>query len=234
MKTELKERAIKYRLQGKTYTEISKLLGLSKSTLSFWLKDLILGKKAKQNIELKYKAGYTKGLLKKSKQQSERARKQHSITKKQTAKTIGKLSNRELLILGAGLYWGEGYKKSKMVNNVEKTVHQLSLSNSDPILIRGYIQFLYRVCNVPKSKIRASIRMYKNQNEFDILKYWCKVTGLSKQQFTKPYIGVSKSSLGKKPFNTLPYGTIRIDVYNTDLFYKVIGWIDGIKANFDS
>ena len=52
---------------------------------------------------------------------------------------------------------------------------------------------------------------------------------VDKEKFGKSYYGVSKSSQGKKPFNILPYGTIQIRVNNTELFHRIMGWIDGTK-----
>lgn len=224
-----KEAAIKLRIKGHTYSEISSLLNIPKSTLSTWLKDMVLSKSALGRIEKKYIAGYSKGLLKKSLQQTHNAKVAHSKERTTSANSISKLSLTEIKILGIGLYWGEGYKKLKSVRGVTKTTHPLSLSNTDPKLIKAYILFLTEVCKVPSKKIRAGIRIYEHQNAEHIIKYWSRATGLPTSQFTKPYIGVSKSSRGKKSYNSLPYGTIRIDVYDTSLFYTVMGWIDGVQ-----
>jgi len=46
-----KQKAISLREEGKSYGEINKILGIAKSTLSTWLKDLPISKKVKtQNI----------------------------------------------------------------------------------------------------------------------------------------------------------------------------------------
>lgn len=227
-----KQTAIKYRLSGLSYGEISKMLNIPKSTLSLWLRDLVLSKNAEAKVHATYKAGYTKGLLKKSALQTKKAQKASRSIRLRASQEIKPLTKRDLQILGIGLYWGEGYKKLKRVNGVQKTSHPLSLSNSDPILIKSYISFLLEVCGVSQQKIRLSIRMYHHQNQKQILQYWLKVTGLQATQFTKPYIGVSKSSQGKKPYNTLPYGTLRVDVYDTPLFHKVIGWLEGVQKQF--
>ena len=47
--------------------------------------------------------------------------------------------------------------------------------------------------------------------------------------FHKTYYGVSKSSLGKRPFNQLPHGVIQIVVADTILFHRIMGYIEGIK-----
>ncbi len=224
-----KQKAIENRLKGLTYTEISEILSVPKSTLSFWLRDLKLTKEVQQMITSKYRAGYTKGLLKKSQLQTKQAVESNLLIRKNAAASVKNLSIKELKALGIGLYWGEGYKKSRIVNGQPKTTHPVSLSNSDPKLIQAYIKFLTEICKVPKAKLRASVRMYPQQNINKIHAYWRKTTGLPLTQFTKPYFGISISSQQKKSPNILPYGTIRIDVYDTKLFYKVMGWIDGFQ-----
>lgn len=169
-------------------------------------------------------------MLKKAKEQTALAQKKYKKIQRISEKEIKIISKQNLKFIGLALYWGEGYKKLKKVGSVVKTSHPLSLSNSDPHLIEWYIQFLEKVCQVPRDKMKASIRYYEHQNYHKILKYWRNTTKLPLNQFTKPYKGVSKASLGKKPKNALPYGTIRIDVYDSQLFYRVMGWINGIKS----
>ncbi|HEY5220845.1 MAG TPA: hypothetical protein VIJ29_01695 [Candidatus Paceibacterota bacterium] len=55
--------------------------------------------------------------------------------------------------------------------------------------------------------------------------------GIPKDNFTKTHVGLSRSSMGKRPFDRLPHGVIQIRINSTDLFYKVMGWIEGIKIN---
>lgn len=227
-----KQLAIEYRLKGHSYNEISKLLGVAKSTLSSWLKSLKLSEEAQLKIQNTYKAGYTKGLLKKSKEQTSLAQKQSLEIRTKSALSIKKLSNADLKLIGVALYWGEGYKKLKTINNIQKTWHPLSLSNADPKLIKAYVKFLKVICKIPNEKIRCGVRVYKHQDSQKIITSWSKITGLPIKNFTKPYVGISKSSLSKKDFNTLPLGTIRIDVYDTKLFYTVMGWLDGINKQF--
>ena len=52
-KREEKEKAIKLRKQGKTYSEILSVVPVAKSTLAIWLQSVSLGKKQKQRITKK-------------------------------------------------------------------------------------------------------------------------------------------------------------------------------------
>ena len=149
-------------------------------------------------------------------------------TRNKASKKIGKLSKKELLILGAGLYWGEGYKRPIIKNGKARSYHPVSLSNSDPALISVFLRFLREICEVEENKIRAGLRIFQHQNAEELLQFWSKLTKIPKERFEKFYYGISKSSLGKRPFNILPFGTIQIRVNDTSLYHKIMGWIEGL------
>jgi alkanesulfonate monooxygenase SsuD/methylene tetrahydromethanopterin reductase-like flavin-dependent oxidoreductase (luciferase family) len=94
-----------------------------------------------------------------------------------------------------------------------------------------FLRFLREICMVPDSKISANIRIFEHQNANQLLQFWQKTTKIPLSKFHKFYYGVSKSSLGKRPFNILPYGTIQIVVGDTKLYHKIMGWIKGLGNN---
>ncbi len=224
-----KNLALKYRLRGKSYNEITKLLGVPKSTLSGWFYGLQISEEAKKRLSARVYAGSLKGLIKKNKQQTLFAVAKAKKIRVNALNEIGKLSKRELLILGASLYWGEGYKRAIIKNGKVRSYHPVSLSNSDPKLIAVFLKFLREICCVEETKIHAGLRIYQHQNANQLLQFWQELTKIPKEQFEKFYYGVSKSSLGKRPFNILPYGTIQIRINSTDLYHKIMGWIEGLS-----
>ena len=58
-------------------------------------------------------------------------------------KIIGTLSNRDILMIGLGLYWGEGYKYEN---------GELGFTNSNPQMIRFYFKWL-ELWKVEKSSL---------------------------------------------------------------------------------
>ena len=36
--------------------------------------------------------------------------------------------------------------------------------------------------------------------------------------------------MGKRPFNRLPFGVIQVRISNTNLFHKIMGWIEGVRS----
>lgn len=227
-----KQRALVLRLRGNSYNEIKDLLGVPKGTLSDWFSNLPLSEKAQERIRQRTKVGSLKGLVKRNRLQTHKARQRAAEIRKFAKNEIGEISKQELLLIGAALYWAEGYKKPVIRRGRELTCHSISFSNSDPLMIKVFIRFLQDILKIPSEKIGASVRIFKHINEGEALKYWQDITGLPKEKFQKFYYGISKSSLGKRPYNRLPYGTIQIVVGDTKNFHRIMGWIEGLSKHF--
>lgn len=139
------------------------------------------------------------------------------------------LTKDSIFFIGTALYWAEGYKRPQLRNGKEITSHSVSFTNSDPGIVLMFLRFLREVCEVPNEKIKADVRIYQHLNTDQALEYWSGLTRIESENFGKVYYGVSKSSLGKRPYNRLPFGTIQIRVNDTKLFHRVMGWIEGLK-----
>lgn len=222
--------AIKLRLSGKSYSEIQKVLkGISKSTLSEWLKDVVLSDSARSRILKRSKEKSFQGLLKRNKNQTILAIKRRDEIQKFAASEIKNISLKNLFFIGLALYWAEGYKQPIRKNGREVTYHPISITNSDPNLIKIFLRFLREFCKISEEKIKISLRIFKHLNEKEVISFWIKITGIPEKNFQKTYLGISKSSVGKRPYNRLPYGVIQIRINDTKLFHKIIGWIEGLK-----
>ena len=99
-KHDLKQKAINFRRQGKTYSEILKEIPVAKSTLSLWLRDVGLSIAQKQNITEKRQQAQKRGA---DAQRNKRIKKQTSIVETAQAE-IGKMSLRELWLVGIALH----------------------------------------------------------------------------------------------------------------------------------
>ena len=224
-----KEQALKLRLQGKSYNQITVRLGIPKSTLAGWFSGLELSTTAKQRIQQRVHEGSVAGLIKKNKLQTHLAQQRARSIRQISSQEIANLSPRELLITGVALYWGEGYKRPIIKNGIPRTYHPVKLTNSDPNIIKIFLKFLRETCGIPEEKIYAGVRIYQHHNENELLDFWHRTTKIPKNQFRKFYYGISKSSLGKRPFNILPYGTMQIEVGDTKLYHRIMGWIEGLQ-----
>lgn len=224
-----REQALKLRLKGASYNEITSVLNIPKSTLSTWFAHLQLSSEAQEKLKLKAYLPSRDALIRRNKRQTKDAILRAKTIRSLSRMQIRPLTHDTLFMIGISLYWAEGYKLSAKRQGRELTSHPVSLSNSDPVLIKIFIRFLKEICLVNESRIKAELRIYEHLNEKQLLCYWQEITGLPSENFHKTYYGVSKSSQGKRPFNRLPNGTICIRVCDTRLFHTIMGWIEGLK-----
>lgn len=221
--------ALKLRMQGYSYNEILNKLGIPKSTQSVWFKHLQLSEKAYARLEKRKGIG-TEILIKRNKQQTINAQKRAKELQEKASQVIGDLSPRDVLLVGVALYWGEGYKRLRIVGGKQRTHHPISMVNADPILLRAFIKFMIDVLGVRMSDIKASMRLYRTINEEIALEYWTSMTGLPTLNFRKTTWLVSISSQRKRKYNRLPYGSLQVEVLSTNNFHKIMGFIKGIKS----
>jgi len=135
-KTEEKNKAIKLREQGLSYKEILEKIPVAKSSLSLWLKSVNLTTSQKQRLTDKKLASARRGA---QKMKSIRI----ALTKKiksKSRKEIGRLTKRELWLIGIALYWAEGSKEKNY-----RSGSRTEFSNSDPYMIRIFLKWLLKI-----------------------------------------------------------------------------------------
>lgn len=209
-------------MTGKSYNEIAKDLGIGKSLLSYWLKDLQLPLEAKKILE--EKSNYAKEKFQDyNRQKHERVQKENKEIREGSIKRVRILRNYELLLLGAALYWAEGYKR----HAGRRPTAYLSFSNSDPDMIKLFMRFVREILKVPEEKVKPSIHIYPGIDKTEAIVYWSNVINIPNKSFRTSFM-VSRASQGKRPKNLLPYGTPDLRVQSRQKFFEVMGLIDGL------
>ena len=211
------------RLAGKTYGEIRKIFGVPKSTLSYWFKTLELSSKAKKILSKKTRDGIL-ALGDFNKNRTEKILQENKDTRQKYTSLVSKITSRELMLIGAALYWAEGYKN---FNHTRKMYPYVSFANSDPHLIRIFIEFVEKVLGVSRDQLSAIAMIYPSLNPAVSIRYWRKITGIPMERL-RYYSTLSRASAQKRPKNLLPYGTLQIRVNQRINFFKIMGLIDGI------
>jgi len=231
MLIEVRNEAFKLRRQGWSYNEINKKLGIPKSTLSGWFSNLVLSDKAQDRLKKRKGLG-TETLIKRNIAQTHTARERANKIRKSGISEVSniKISKEILLIIGVCLYWGEGYKRAKHRNGRILYNHPIQLTNSDPAMARAFVKFLNEIMEVPLESIKMSLRLYDHINENEALEFWLKATGLPCTCYQNTTRLVSISSQRKKPYNSLPFGTVELRMNDTERFHQLMGWLEGLKA----
>jgi len=218
MKLKEKNIAIDLRKKGWSMNEIKRELGVAKSSISLWVKNIELTNSQKKELSNKGIRKETIERRRRTRFINENSRRQIIIDK--AKEEINSPSLKELKILGAMLYWAEGGKTQRGL---------VRLSNGDPRIIEVMMEFLRKVCKVPEEKFRGHIHIHPHLNIKKAENYWSSISRIPLKQFYKTYSKQNKSSQNKK--DSLPFGTFDIYVCNTELFLRIKGWIEGLYKN---
>lgn len=217
--------AIKLRKTGKSYNQIREKLGVPKSTLSYWLKNIKLGKQAQDKISKRKYQTSTLKLI-------ERNKKQTAIAKEKADKIMllgksefKKYAKESLFITGVSLYWAEGYKKGAYGSKWKV----VDFANSDENMIILMMKFFRKYFKIREEKIKIQIIAHPNININKAVNKWSSTTKIPKKQFIKTFSKSNISSKGVRNKKSLPFGTAHIRIYDVKYFFRIIGWIEGLK-----
>ena len=108
--------------------------------------------------------------------------------------------------LGLGLFWGEGSKKN---------LHAVRLSNSDPKLVKKFVDFLINIYNIDKGKLRFQLLSYDDLNSKKLVTFWTEYLSVKNSQFFKTTI-LKKRGRGTY-LKKMKYGVIIVNFGNVKL-----------------
>lgn len=192
LKIETKNQITELRKTGHSIPEISRLLAIPKSTASRYANRVAILPAFKQRWLDRRNA---------SKIISE---KNWQIAKEIADQRVENLSEKELMLVGAALYWAEGAKQD------------LSFINSDPEMVKVYVLMLKKVYNIKDEDLKVSIRLFEDAFIPDAIMFWSKIVGLDLKNNVS--INILKGSKKGK----LVHGMCRIRVKKAGLLLKTI------------
>lgn len=220
-----KEYVQSFRYKGMSIADISKITNVPKSTVSFWCRDISLTKRQVDFLRKKSKHAGTAKFIMIGEEKRRRRLKQEREAKILGKNDVKKISKKEFLLLGLGLYWGEGYKYGN---------RELGFTNSDPKMIRVFLGWLYSIYGVTKSDIilRVSINRLHKERIDTVVSYWSKITNIPQTQFTKPTF--IKTRVKKRYANHDQYfGILRVKVSRgANLKQRILGSLEKL-GEFD-
>jgi len=216
--SEIKQKAIDLRKQGYSYNYIVKHVPVAKSTLSDWLHDIPFTPN-KYTLETIGKAHLASGAYKHNIRikSLERAEKQARID-------IGVLSKRDIMMLGLGIYIGEG----------SKTLNITRISNTDPRIIKLAIRWFDDSFGIRMKHLRLRLHIYPDSNEKECIEYWSDNTGIPKSQFFRSSIDARTNKRTSKK-RKLPFGTAHLSVnslgqekFGVYIHRLIMAWINRV------
>ena len=215
--------ARRLRKRGLSVGEIRKIVGVGKGSVSIWCRDIKLTKKQIERLIQNSKDGAEKGRMVAAKlKRNEQISRQKSHELKGFEK-VGKLSKRELFLVGTALYWAEGSKKDRRTTFV----------NSDPEMINLFIRWLKECLKIKSEDIYCHVSINEDHKKRikEVEKYWSEVTKIPLSDFSSPSYKKVKNKKFYENFNQ-HYGTLFLKVKKgTNLNYEILGFIKGLKKN---
>ncbi|HEY4509188.1 MAG TPA: hypothetical protein VJC13_02830 [Candidatus Paceibacterota bacterium] len=209
------------RKEGISIGIIAQELGVSKSSVSLWCRDILLT--FKQVEQLKKQRGSVMGRWMGA--ESNRKKKRDAIEKADLfgKRLIKKVSKKDLLLIGVALYWCEGSKTD--------TTSSFMFVNSDPNMLLIMKKFLISVMGVHPDDLVCGIqinRIHENRIK-KVLIFWKKLLNLKSSQIRKPYYINTKVNKVYENYNKY-YGVCRLFVRRSkNLKYKTVGLIKALK-----
>jgi hypothetical protein len=160
---------------GLPLAEIATRLGVSKSSVSLWVRDVPFqplprdpsGRRRQPNAL----------------QRRKQAEIDRLVAEGQVR--VGRLSDREFLVAGVALYAGEGSKGDGVVK----------FANSDPRMVRFFCCWLRRFFEVDESRLRVALYLHEGLDLAKAVTFWSELTGIPPSQFGKPYRAVADPSI---------------------------------------
>jgi hypothetical protein len=215
-KDDLRAKARDLREQGLDYEQIVAELGVSKSSVSLWVRDLprppglSYEECRKRSAEGVRKYWAVEGPIREAEREAISAA---------AATQIGQLNDREILIAGAIAYWCEGAK-----NKPYRRSDRVTFMNSDPALIKFFLRFL-EFAGIGREDLVYRVQIHETADVEAAQRFWLDVTQAHPAQFRRPTLKRHNPKTVRKNTGGDYHGCLRIDVLRSCALYRQIeGW----------
>ena len=222
-----KNSAIQLRKSGNSYSQISTALKVPKSTLSNWLKDIPISQEALEKIQARTNSTGIAKLIERNKNQTVLAKERHDKFYESGKKEAKTLLADSLFLVGLSLYWAEGYKQGAYGSKWKS----IDFANSDSEMIEIMVLFFTKFLEIKRSDIKIQIMLHEPKDTEKAINYWQKITKVPRNNFITTSHSISSASSNKQN-RKLEHGTIHLRINNVESFFRLIGWIDGLKKKF--
>lgn len=171
----LHQQAISLRKSGCSIGEVERRLGIPRSTLSGWFRDILLTKIQVEKLEKRSREGLVLARTKAS--DWHRAKKAERIAaaehgSKQLVKRVSR-SDDALEVALAFLYLGEG----------AKTGSRTALGSSDVRIARFFVKSVQRLYGVPTDRFRCNLHLRSDQDSNEMKRFWSRALDLPLNNF---------------------------------------------------
>lgn len=218
-KDEIRAQAIELRRQGLSYTQIAARLGVSKSSLSLWLRDVYLDDVAKERLAQRALTATARRAETARSLRRQRQRIAHEMARAE----IGPLSAEQLHVAGVVAYWAEGAKDKPW-----RPDERVRFINSDPGLILLFLAWL-RLVGVDRERLAFQVAIHERADIAAAHAYWSEVVGVDAAHFLPVTLKRHNPKTVRKNTGDDYHGCLVVSVRrSTELYRRLAGWWSGI------
>ncbi|WP_327218699.1 hypothetical protein [Streptomyces cyaneofuscatus] len=221
-KDDVRAKARELRLQGMTYDQIQVELGCSKSSISLWVRDLPKPERKRSRAESSAigRRGWEATL--------QRRDVERQAQKQRAADEVGAMTDRELFLLGVGLYWAEGTKSKPY-----RTQERVTFVNSDPGMIEVFLAWL-RLLGVDGDALRFHVLIHETADVAGAERFWADLTGAAPSAFGKTSLKKHSPKTNRKNAGENYRGCLAVRVLKSaELYRRIEGSWYGIVLGAD-
>ncbi|WP_338495667.1 hypothetical protein [Streptomyces sp. SJL17-4] len=216
-KDDLRDRARELRLQGMTYDQIQVELGCSKSSISLWVRDLPKPERKRSREEASEIARRGWEPIMRRREEERQA------AKRAATEEVGAMSERELFLLGVGLYWAEGTKDKPHARR-----ERVTFVNSDPGMIQVFTAWL-DLLGIDPARRKYYVMIHESADAARAEQYWSTLVGVDSSTFNKTTLKRHNPRTNRKNVNDGYHGCLVIQILGSaDLYRRIEGAWCGI------
>lgn len=205
--------ARRLRHEGRSIRDITRLVGVSKSSVSLWVRDIELSPEQEQALRER-NVVYDRQRLG-NKIWAAQCR-ELRIKWQEEGRVLARGGD-PLFAAGCMLYWAEG----------AKTRNVAQMTNSDPEVLRFFVGFLRRHFRVRDERFAVTCNLFTDHlpRQLEVEQFWLATLRLPQSCLKKSIVNHYSKYSQKKRQNMLPWGTTRVSVCRTEIVQTIFGAI---------
>ncbi|HYZ11282.1 MAG TPA: helix-turn-helix domain-containing protein [Actinomycetota bacterium] len=218
-KDHVRWRAVELRREGRSYREIEAVLGVSRSSLSLWLKDIPLTEEHRAALADRKRGAVVRraAAIRAASRARDRRLVQEAVTQ------IGQVSDGELFIAGVVAYWAEGAKTKPWGPR-----EGVEFINSDPGMVVLFLRWL-DLLGIPRTQLTYRVSIHEAADVDGALRFWSKIVKVPPGDFRRTSLKRHNPRTARKNVGDGSHGCLTVSVKrSTDLNSRIRGWFEGI------
>jgi hypothetical protein len=206
-KLEAQEKARLMRAENMTLADIAATLGVSKSSVSVWVRDVpFTPSKRRYGAKRTTHPAHTAKL------------RQIEQLNELGIKRIGTLGEEAFLAAGVALYAGEGAKNDG----------NIVFANTDARMVSFFCAWLRRFFEIDESRIRIRVYLHEGLDLDAAERHWSQVTGVPRCQFRAPYRATADSTIRRTKHE---YGCVYVNYGCSTTHRAIMGLIRALLSS---